>query len=119
MAIFLLMKMCVTSVLCIRKGNHVSVRAEPLLQSFTQIHRLGLAVIKQYPDVKQRIERHMTAFCSLGEDGNYWRHKNQSPNLGTYFFLQFLQHKIPMSDFVTAYVTESMDRSVLWRCREF
>ena len=115
MAIHVLSVLATTTVLTTRRGNHTRLLPEPLLTVMTQVHRLGLAVLDRHECCRETLERHLEVFVTSPA----YRHKQCTPNLGHLFLPLFLSQRTSFCRFMEAYMEESMDRGVLWRCREF
>jgi stress response protein SCP2 len=82
-----------------------------------RIHRLFLALAHQYPCIKQEALLRLRNF--VGDECN--RTKSSCPSLGNLLPLLLIidQDKFEWANMWRTYIGESLDRSVLWACKEF
>lgn len=83
-----------------------------VLQCFCRVHQLLLA----YPELVHCVNDTFKRFCSDGEKG---RSKEACPNLGELISQFLMQTAVSWNTFFAVYLTESFDRGVFWRCKEY
>lgn len=110
MALTILIKLMNTQVcLLCDKGIRVSDRA---LNGYCQIHRLMLALIREYPDLKDLVRRRLDTFLKNPDK----RVKKETPSIGDIFCLLSVSDEISWRTMLLPVMLESFDRSVLWSC---
>lgn len=83
----------------------------------SRVHRLFLALAHQYPTIKRLALIRLQAFASSSKN----RNKTICPSLGSILpLLMIIDEKdFGWNHLRVAYVTENMDRGVLWSCKKY
>lgn len=84
-------------------------------EGLTAIHRLFLALVHEYPHLQATINTRLKSFMAKEEN----RHKHQVPSLGNILPLLAVANGVTWQQFKHSYLTEAMDRAVIWICKEF
>lgn len=98
-------------VLLSDKGVHTSEKA---LSGFCALHRLFIALVKQYPQLQTYIDKEVAAFCSDPEK----RHKNETPNLGNFIPLLSVS-TLPWKKVLPLVLSEMLDRNFIWVAKKY
>lgn len=106
---FLTKMMNTQVVLLCDKGIAVS---EVALIGYCQLHRLLLAVIQNFPELKLVVRKRLDDFLHKPET----RTKEFTPSLGELLTLLSVSDTHGWNQLAMAYLRESFDRSVLWSC---
>jgi hypothetical protein len=110
MVLVLLTKMMNTQVVLLcDKGIAAS---EVVLMGYCQLHRLLLAVVDRFPQLRLLIRSRLETFAHKPET----RVKSCTPSLGELFALLSVSDTLSWNQLSLAYIRESFDRSVLWAC---
>ena len=103
--------LCTLVVLLADKGVHAS---DALLDAYTSINRLLIALAARWPQLRAAVGRRVRAFIAKEEA----RTKEAEPNLGTLIPLLALAGGTRWADLAWPLLDEMLDRGVLWACRE-
>ena len=110
MILTLLTKMMNTQVVLLcDKGISAS---EVALMGYCQLHRLLLAVVDHFPQLRLLIRKRLDDFVHKPET----RVKTYTPSLGELLGLLSVSDSYSWQEISLAYIKESFDRSVLWSC---
>jgi stress response protein SCP2 len=110
MVLLLLTKMMNTQVVLLcDKGIAAS---EVALMGYCQLHRLLLAVVDRFPQLRLLIRSRLDNFARNPES----RVKACTPSLGELLALLSVSDTYSWQQLSLAYIKESFDRSVLWAC---
>jgi len=100
------------AVLLADKGIETCNKA---LNGFQQVHRLFLAMVQRYPELRVKINAKLRVFCCGGEDH---RHKKRMRSLGDILPLLAVSDRYSWDNIWQVFLAETFDRAVLWLCKE-
>jgi ubiquitin-protein ligase/stress response protein SCP2 len=100
-----------TIVLLCDQGIHAS---ESAIQGFASVHRLFLALVKHFR-LESEIDHRLGMFLKYESN----RVKKVVPSLGNLLPLLYVSSKYSWQDLGPAYLSEQLDRGVLWMCKKF
>ena len=110
MILTLISRMMNTQVVLLSdKGIEASENA---LTGYCQLHRLGLAVVDKYPQLRVLIRKRLDDFVRRPES----RVKSKTPSLGELMIYISMNDTYSWPQVSMPYLLESFDRSVLWSC---
>lgn len=98
-------------VLLSDKGIHASEKA---LSVFCSLHRLFIALVKEYPELQEYIDYKVKQFCTDEEK----RHKKEMPNLG-HFLPLLCVSSIPWRKVIPIVLSEMLDRNFIWVAKKY
>jgi stress response protein SCP2 len=110
MLMTLIVRMMNTQVVLLSdKGIEAS---EAALTGYCQLHRLLLAVVDKYPQLRALIRKRLEVFARNPES----RVKAKTPSLGEVMVYLTVSDSHSWQQLAMPYLLESFDRSVLWAC---
>lgn len=98
-------------VLLSDKGIHASEKA---LSVYCSLHRLFIALVKQFPGLQRDIDQTVMGFCCDPEK----RHKNATPNLGHLLPLLSVS-SVPWRKVLPYIIMEQFDRGFIWVAKKY
>jgi stress response protein SCP2 len=110
MLVTLLVKMMNTIVVLLC-DNGMSV-SEKSLSGYCQLHRLLIATVKRFPDLKVMIETRLNSFYL----NPHKRVKSCTPSIGDLFCILSVSENLSWNKISFHALLETIDRSVLWAC---
>jgi len=99
------------AVLLVDRGVAAS---EKYLEGYAQLHRILLALRRQYPVVRSVVDQRLKTFLRSDSE----RTKARCPSLGDLLVCLSLSEDVSWTQMAKAYILESLDRNVLWVCRD-
>jgi len=86
--------------------------SDSALSGYCQVHRLLLAVVQLYPELKKVIHERLDSFVRNSES----RVKAKTPSLGELLTYLSVSDSYSWKQVSMAYIMELFDRSILWSC---
>lgn len=88
--------------------------SQKTFDSLIRIHHLFLAFAREFPEIKNEAYSRLNIFASCEK----WRLKVACPSLGNFLPLLMIvdQERFQWSDLIWLYLSEFLDRGVLWAC---
>jgi len=96
-------------------ADKAEVNSDEMLMGYCSIHRLFLALVLEYPLLRQIINNRIARFMKNPS----YRTKSECPDLGNFITLITVSDKYCWKDISYFYLSESLDRSILWSCRKY
>ena len=97
-------------------ATKADIVCDSVADTFVQLHRLMVALIQEYPQLRIEVRNRLKSFI---RGGSYERSKESVPSLGDLFPLLSVCPEFKFTDLVRPYFMENLDRGVLWSFRTF
>jgi len=91
------------------------INSDEILTGYCSIHRLFLALVLEYPTLRHTINQRIARFIKNPSN----RTKSECPDLGNFITLITVSDKYYWKDVSRFYLSENLDRSILWSCRKY